>query len=131
MRVIDAELTRILGAVSEQNETITTMIELLSSLSNRARQEGLLALEDEIPNLAPPYLQLGVQLVVDGTDPDEVRHILYVARHGGSLSDEEIVLRLVIEEGVLGIQAGYNPRILKTRLAAYLGEAAASRAAME
>src|SRR3954468_17296042 len=44
--------------------------------ADRARRDGLLALEEEIEGIDDGYLKKGLQLVVDGTDPDLVREIL-------------------------------------------------------
>src|SRR3954471_24055007 len=44
--------------------------------ADRARRDGLLALEEEIDAIDDEYLKKGLQLVVDGTDPDLVREIL-------------------------------------------------------
>ena len=44
--------------------------------ADRARRDGLLALEEELENIDDDYLKKGLQLVVDGTDPDLVRDIL-------------------------------------------------------
>ncbi len=45
-------------------------------LSNVARKEGLLALEEAAGNLDDPFLKKGIMLVVDGTDPELVRGIM-------------------------------------------------------
>lgn len=44
--------------------------------AERARREGLLALEDDVAGVEDAFLQKGMQLVVDGTDPELVREIL-------------------------------------------------------
>src|SRR3954454_13720404 len=44
--------------------------------AERARREGLLALEDEIANVDDDFMRKGLQLVVDGTDPGLVREVL-------------------------------------------------------
>lgn len=54
------------------SEVITNII----SLSNIARKEGLLALEEAANGIEDPFLKKGVMLVVDGTDPELVRGIL-------------------------------------------------------
>ncbi|GGO77953.1 motility protein A [Nocardioides deserti] len=46
------------------------------SLADKARREGLLALEDATRELDDPFLVKGVTLAIDGNDPDEVRDIL-------------------------------------------------------
>lgn len=53
-------------------DTIKKIIEL----SNLARKEGLLALEEAAEGLDDDFLKKGVLLIVDGTEPDLVRAIL-------------------------------------------------------
>ncbi len=45
-------------------------------MADKARREGLLALEDQLEAVEDAYTRKGVQLVVDGTDSDLVRAIL-------------------------------------------------------
>jgi chemotaxis protein MotA len=45
-------------------------------LAYRARREGLLALEPEVANLPDPFLRRGLQLVIDGFTPQQVREIM-------------------------------------------------------
>lgn len=54
----------------------TEMIKSIIELSNVARKEGLLSLEEAAADLDEPFLKKGILLVVDGTDPDLVRAIL-------------------------------------------------------
>ncbi len=60
------------GETQKSGEVIKTIIDL----SNVARKEGLLALEEAANGIEDPFLKKGVMLVVDGTDPDLVRGIL-------------------------------------------------------
>ena len=60
------------GVAGSAEETIGNIIEL----SNVARKEGLLALEEAGNNIEDPFLKKGIMLVVDGTDPELVRGIL-------------------------------------------------------
>ena len=46
--------------------------QLLVGLAERARREGLLALDDEIAKIDDAFVKKGLQLVVDGTDADVV-----------------------------------------------------------
>lgn len=52
------------------------VIRLIIELSNTARKEGLLALEEAANNIEDEFLKKGVMLVVDGTDPELVRGIM-------------------------------------------------------
>lgn len=46
--------------------------------AKKARREGLLALEDEAQKTDDEFLKRGIQLIVDGTDPELVRNILEI-----------------------------------------------------
>lgn len=171
------------------------IIDLMVGFAEKARREGLLALEQDVINIDDSFLQKGIQLVVDGTDPELLRNILETKltfleeRHSkgqsimgtmgrlapafgmigtligliqmltqledptllgsgmsvalittfyGALSanlifiplagklkersSEEILIKEVIIEGVLSIQAGENPRIVEEKLNAFLAE---------
>ena len=45
-------------------------------MSNVARKDGLLALEEAANTIEDEFLKKGVMLIVDGTDPELVRSIL-------------------------------------------------------
>jgi chemotaxis protein MotA len=60
--------------MKDPNSIIGTMV----SFAEKARREGLLTLEDEANELKDEFLKKGIQLVVDGTDPDLVRDILEI-----------------------------------------------------
>ena len=57
------------------NDTIGTIKQIIE-LSNVARKEGLLALEESANNLEEPFMKKGILLIVDGTDPELVRAIM-------------------------------------------------------
>ncbi|MBX6377232.1 MAG: MotA/TolQ/ExbB proton channel family protein, partial [Clostridia bacterium] len=50
--------------------------EALVALAVKARREGLLALEDDARAQADPFFARGLQLVVDGADPDMLEGVL-------------------------------------------------------
>jgi chemotaxis protein MotA len=51
-------------------------VELIVSLAEQARREGLLALDAQLAEIDDDFTRKGLQLVVDGTDPELVREIL-------------------------------------------------------
>lgn len=53
------------------------LISQLVTFSEKARREGLLALEDDLEEVEDEFLRKGIQLVVDGTDPEIIKDILY------------------------------------------------------
>lgn len=77
-------LARMLGIVKYIRIALRTpdwqeekIISDLVSFSERARREGLLALEDNLDEVEDEFMRKGIQLVVDGTDPDIIKSILY------------------------------------------------------
>ncbi len=53
-----------------------SIIQKIIDLSNVARKEGLLSLEEAAGELDDTFLQKGIMLIVDGTDPELVRGIM-------------------------------------------------------
>lgn len=60
------------GKAHDPSEVIGTMVDF----ADKARREGLLALEEAARSVEDPFLRKGVELAVDGTDPEEIRAIL-------------------------------------------------------
>lgn len=54
------------------------LIEQASRWSQVARKEGLLALEAQIPLVPDPFMRKGLQLLVDGVEPERLREVLEV-----------------------------------------------------
>jgi len=168
-------------------------IPLMMSYAEKARREGLLSLEDSLEEIEDEFLKAGMRLIIDGTDPEEVRDIMEIEldyleeRHGrgqrlflamakyspafgmigtliglismlGSMNDpgsigpsmavalittfygalmanlifmpiagklrartaDETLMRRIVLEGVLMIQAQVSPRYISQKLVAYL-----------
>jgi chemotaxis protein MotA len=169
------------------------LITQLVSLSDVARREGILSLQNTITELKDPFLSNGLQMVVDGTDADTIKQVLdlevdaieqrhsegknvldmagkYAPAFGmmGTLvglvvmlknmddpsaigpgmaiallttlygamianvfclplsdklsakHDEEMLVLEIARAGILGLQAGDNPRILEMKLSVFL-----------
>jgi chemotaxis protein MotA len=52
------------------------LVDSVVALADRARREGLLALEDAAKSVPDPFLRRGLELAIDGTDAEELREIL-------------------------------------------------------
>jgi len=81
--LINFPLSKVLGVFSVVKKTVlhkapspTKEIERLVHLAKVARSEGLLALENFTEEIEDPFLLKGVQLVVDGTEPEVLRDVL-------------------------------------------------------
>jgi chemotaxis protein MotA len=51
-------------------------IDQMVHFADRARRDGLLALEDDAKDIDDDFLQKGIQMAIDGTDPETVREVL-------------------------------------------------------
>jgi chemotaxis protein MotA len=52
------------------------IITKLMAMSEKARREGLLALEEELEDLEDEFMKKGLRLVVDGTDAEIIRNLM-------------------------------------------------------
>ncbi|WP_026569678.1 flagellar motor protein MotP [Sediminibacillus sp. JSM 1682029] len=180
-------------AFTKSDTSLPEMIRLFVHLSERARRDGLLALENELEEVEDPFLKKGILLAVDGIEPEVIHDIMHAEivaleerHHKGRLiiekageyapawgmigtliglvlmlnnlqdpatlgpnmavallttfygtvlanlvfipmagklenkTEEEVFLKQIIIEGVIGVQSGQNPRILEEKLAAFL-----------
>lgn len=93
---------------SNEVETIRNII----NLSNVARKEGLLALEEAANGIEDEFLKKGVLLIVDGTDPELVRSILETElncvedRHSGVIGFWDSLAAMGPAWGMIGTLIG-------------------------
>ena len=52
------------------------LVKLFSQLSRKARKDGLLALEDDINQIEDDFMISGLQMVIDGVEPDVIKNIM-------------------------------------------------------
>lgn len=52
------------------------IIERFLDFADKARKEGILALEADLPSVDDPFFAKGLQLAIDGMEPDAIREIL-------------------------------------------------------
>lgn len=97
-------------AGNQHNEPET--VELFVSMSDKARREGLLALEGDVDQIHDTFTRKGVQLMIDGTDPELLREIMEIDsesmkhRHEQSFSVLEFMGGIAPTIGVLGAVMG-------------------------
>lgn len=63
-------------AVFSKTTAIAELIERFVAFANKTRREGILALESELKGVDDEFLKKGVQLSIDGLEPQEIREIL-------------------------------------------------------
>lgn len=80
------------------------LIEQIAHWSQLARKEGLLALESQIMQLQDPFFRKGLQLLVDGAEPERLREVLEV-----EISSYEAEMKLGAR--IWDSAGGYSPTI--------------------
>jgi chemotaxis protein MotA len=98
--------------ISAEPLDIQGRVNLLVSLAEQARREGLLALDAQIAEIDDAFTKKGLQLVVDGTDPELVRDILdseidaMAARHHAGVTPFEKAGGFAPTIGIIGTVMG-------------------------
>lgn len=76
MKVLAQVPSLAITAFTNQSYNIPEIIRKIVEFSERARREGILCLEVELVNVKDEFLKYGLQMVIDGTDPQLVRDTL-------------------------------------------------------
>lgn len=99
-------------AFAAERPDLGSHVKLLVSHAERARKDGLLALEEEVEKLDDEFTRKGLQLVVDGTDPKVVQEVLeaeidgMVSRHAANSKIFENAAGFAPTLGVVGTVMG-------------------------
>jgi chemotaxis protein MotA len=75
-----SEVLGVMGVVKKaffsDNTNAAKIVETIVSLSKKARREGLLAIDAEVAQLEDPFLRGGMEMVVDGAEPETIRGVM-------------------------------------------------------
>ncbi|GAB7189408.1 flagellar motor protein [Kineococcus sp. NUM-3379] len=89
-----------LSKVADAGDTVGVIVKL----AERARREGLLALEDAIKDVDDEFLREGLQTAIDGTDPDDLYEILTAKIQAKKAADKQAAK-------IMGDMGGYAPTV--------------------
>ena len=99
-------------AFSSEPPDMRGRLDLLVSLADKARREGLLALDSTLGDIDDPFTRNALQLVVDGADPEMVHAIMeaevdsMAARHAAGAAPFEKAGGFAPTMGILGTVMG-------------------------
>jgi chemotaxis protein MotA len=93
-----------MGAMPVKVPPASQQIATLVSLAEKARKEGLLALEAQVKKIEDPFLRRGLQMGIDGTDPEELRGVLE-AEISAKKAEDKVAAKFFTAMG------GYAPTI--------------------
>lgn len=118
----DWNLGERIKCTNEEKEHCLNLLENIVDLSRKAHKKGLLALEDNIQDIPVKFFQKALQLLLYGTEPMLLRDILENYIITGNFTGKELLERILILEGILDIQLGEYPWIIREKLGSYFGE---------
>ena len=111
----------------EDQETLIPLVQQLRELGEIGFKRGLLSLEGELAQIKDPFLKLGLQLIVDKTEPENLQDILDSDIYYNESNGRELLKKIIIREGLLRIQAGDNARNILICTKIFLGKVEHSR----
>ena len=120
--MLDLELREYIKCSKEEKRDCLPLIEEIVGWAEMAVKGGLLDLEDEVIGVKNQLLKTGMSLVIDGCESEIVKSVMDDMIVASGKTGVELLRQLIVREGVLSIQSGYNPRIIELRLSAMLGE---------
>ena len=123
--VVDWQIAERLQCSGDEKKELLSLVDYVVLEAEKARREGLLALEDDIEECKYPLLQFGLQLVVDGTDPSIIDGILSARILSSNKRGKDFLEQIISYTASLGIQQGNNPRIIEVHCFAFFGDEAA------
>ncbi|WP_432666620.1 helix-turn-helix domain-containing protein [Wukongibacter baidiensis] len=118
----DWNLGERIKCTNEEKENCLNLLEQIVELSHNAHKKGLLALEDDTQDITSTFFKKALQLLLYGTEPVLLREILENYIVIGNFTGKELLERILILEGILDIQLGEYPWIIREKLGSYFGE---------
>jgi hypothetical protein len=118
----DLEFARKIKCSEEDKRHCLNLVSFLLTLAKKARTYGMLALAKDAEETSSFLLSKGIQLATDGAKPQVVRSVLEFYILSGDFSGKDLLERCIILEGVLAIQDGLHPKLLKELLLSFFGE---------
>jgi len=118
----DLSLAAKAACSKDDQETLIPLVNKLKEMAEISGKSGLLALENELSNISDPFLNLGVQLIIDRVEPQNITDILDSDIYYNESNGRELLKKIIIREGLLRIQAGDSPRNVLICTKVFLGK---------
>ncbi len=106
----------------EDQISLVPLVFQLKDLAEKATKSGLLALESELSHITDPFLNLGVQLIIDRVEAEILGDILDSDIYYNESNGRQLMKKIIIREGLLRIQAGDTPRNVLICTKVFLGK---------
>lgn len=74
----------------EKDQNPEALITEMVGFANKARRDGIVSLDADLPNIKEPFLKKSLMLAVDGTEPQELRKIMDLETENQAEREENI-----------------------------------------
>jgi len=103
----------------EERQDCFELVAKMKDFAEKARKEGILAIEKDADAESDRFLQLGLHLLCDGIGLDDIKDILC----GHIIADNycDFRRRLIIFQGIICLSGADNPRICEAYILSFLG----------
>jgi hypothetical protein len=118
----DLEFAQRIECSADEKRKCMKLVTDLLNMAHKARNYGMLSLAKDAEENSSFLLQKGIQLATDGAKAHVVRSVLEFYILSGNYSGRDLLERCIILEGILGIQEGLHPKLLKELLLSFFGE---------
>jgi len=118
----DLEFAQKIECNEDEKRQCMKLVAFILGLAKKARTYGMLALAKDGEETSSFLLRKGIQLATDGAKPNVVRSILEFYILSGNYIGKELLERCLMLEGVIAIQDGLHPKLLKELLLSFFGE---------
>jgi chemotaxis protein MotA len=118
----DLSLAAKAACSAEDQESLIPIVLKLRDLGQIAKKNGMLALESELGSIQDRFMRLGLQLIIDKTEPENVKDVLDSDIYYNESNGRETLKKIIIREGLLRIQAGDSPRNILICTSVFLGK---------
>jgi hypothetical protein len=115
---------------AEKKECMALVAEIVS-MANKAKRNGLLSLVHEAEETPHFLLRKGLQLVLEGVNPKMVKKTLRYYILSGKYHGKALLERCLIMEGIIAIQHGISPTVIRELLLSLFGEDASATYELE
>jgi flagellar motor component MotA len=106
----------------QDKEDCIPVVEYMMEIAEEARAGGILVLEGRINEEEPAFVAAGISLLTDGLATDDMEQILTAMIVSGSDTGSELLGKLIAAQGILMLNQGLNPNLIRRTLLAMLGE---------
>jgi flagellar motor component MotA len=111
------------AACSKEDQLLLVPLVIqLKDLAEKSKKSGILSLESELGQIGDTFLKLGIQLIIDKTDPTNMKDILDSDIYYNESNGRELLKKIILREGLLRIQEGDTPRNVLICTKIFLGK---------